>query len=95
MRRVESYFLPNVDERFISEQSIGFGGFPGPITIMRRIYRWILSKIPEKRRQSLLRPYPSRLLPIGTGTPGQLSRYDTKEVSHSCVYWPCRQYDIV
>jgi hypothetical protein len=85
MRRVESYYLPNVDERFVG-QSIGFGGFPGPIAIMQMIYQWILSKIPEKRRQSSLRPSPSRLLPVGTGTPGQLSRYNTKEVSHSCVY---------
>jgi hypothetical protein len=86
MRRVESYYLPNVDERFISKQSIGFGGFPGPIDIMRMIYQWILSKFPEKNRQSLLRPYPSRLLPVGTGTPGQISRYDTKEVSRSHFY---------
>lgn len=82
MQRKETHYLPPVNERFVTKTSIGFGGFPGPIALARRLYGYILSKLPDEKanRLRLVRPTHSLLVPTGKGSSGQLARYDTKQV---------------
>jgi hypothetical protein len=72
--------MPHVDQRFVTKQSIGLGGFPGPIALVKLLWRYISAKLEGTRAGRAFKPYPSILLPIGQGEPGRLARYDTKEV---------------
>ncbi|KAG8784293.1 low affinity potassium transporter [Serendipita sp. 397] len=82
LNRTQSYKMPKVDPRFVTKTSIGFGGFPGPIAILRRVFRAISHRWGSSRFGKVLKPYPSLLLPAGAARPEQLERYDTKEVPY-------------
>jgi hypothetical protein len=82
MSRTASFQMPHVDERFVSRHSIGFGGFPGPIEIGKRLWRRISTRWEATRIGRLFRPYPSVLLPMGQVQPEELSRYETREVQY-------------
>jgi hypothetical protein len=80
LRPVTSYNLPQVEDHLISQHSIGLGGFPGPIELLRRLGRLTSARLGKLKDGKFFRPSPSILLPLGQATPGQLERYDTKEV---------------
>ncbi|PVF97492.1 TrkH-domain-containing protein [Serendipita vermifera] len=82
MARSNSYQMPRVDERFVSRHSIGFGGFPGPIEIGRRLWRLVSTRWEATRIGRLFTPYPSVLLPMGQAQPEELSRNETREVPY-------------
>ncbi|KAG8756489.1 low affinity potassium transporter [Serendipita sp. 396] len=82
MNNTESYQMPEVDPRFITRTSIGFGGFPGPIALLRRLFGAISTRWSASRFGRIFRPYPSLLLPAGAAGPEQMERYDTKEVPY-------------
>jgi hypothetical protein len=80
MRPSASYNLPQVDQHLISRRSIGLGGFPGPIELLRRLGGLISARLARWKYGKFFRPEPSILLPLGQARPSQLERYDTKEV---------------
>ncbi|PVF97493.1 TrkH-domain-containing protein [Serendipita vermifera] len=81
-RRSTSYHIPHVDERFVTKNSIGLGGFPGPMALVRRLWRFLAAKFEGRAAGRVFKSYPSKLLPLGQAEPGQLARYDTKEVPY-------------
>lgn len=82
MSQNPSYQMPKVDERFVSKDSIGLGGFPGPIELTRRLFRALSARWDTTRFGRLFRPYPSVLVPIGSSAGAQFPRSETKEVPY-------------
>ncbi|KAG8825887.1 low affinity potassium transporter [Serendipita sp. 399] len=82
LRKTQSYQMPVVDNRFVTKTSIGFGGFPGPLALSRRLWAIISHRLDSSRFGGNFRPSPSILLPAGATRPKGLTRNDTKQVPY-------------
>lgn len=80
-RAQTNHKLPPVDRRFVAKHGgIGLGGFPGPIELLRRLFKYLAERLGDRPMVQRFKSYPSILLPVGQGNQAQLARYDTKEV---------------
>ncbi|KAG8830790.1 low affinity potassium transporter [Serendipita sp. 399] len=82
LRKTQSYQMPVVDNRFVTKTSIGFGGFPGPLALSRRLWAIISHRLDSSGFGKIFRPSPSILLPTGATRPKGLTRNDTKQVPY-------------
>ncbi|KAG8830789.1 low affinity potassium transporter [Serendipita sp. 399] len=74
----QSVQMPEVDQRFVAQQSIGLGGFPGPIDLLSRLFR----RLRSSRLGRIIHGYPSISLSAGSAHSEQLERQNTKQVPY-------------
>lgn len=78
---IPGFRLPHIDERFAGKHGAGYGGFPGPFSMIKRLFRMISPKL-EKILLPRIKTYPTRLVPTGSIDPTDLRKIHAKEVPY-------------